>query len=189
MLAVIQPQGVAIEYPWSVPHLPLEKRTYSVQDPIAGTGDMTMFAHYLFYYRDIPSPEQALKRLAQDILRLTDRSDDDLRLDFRRELAKGHAGFLGLLQDKFSRIEKFNSAELEEYLSRGIKQLQGAISTKNSPTAIKEIPAEYTEAEIFAQFRVMATEFADALEGWAEMRVTAAALTETLIDSQSMLPR
>jgi hypothetical protein len=35
----------------------------------------------------------------------------------------------------------------------------------------------------------MAKDFSAALDGWAEIRVTAAALSESLIDSQSMLPR
>jgi len=192
MLVAIHPHSVALEYPWSVPHLPLETRTYSVDDPIAGHGDISIFARYLTEhvdYDDSTGPEHNLHFLAQDLLRIAARSDKDLLLDFRRELARGQASYLTALQDQLARTEKFNSEELASYLRRGITELQEVIMATNSPTGMGHIPEGTTEADLLVQFRDMARGFSAALNGWVDTRAVAAALCDEMIVSGDMLPR
>jgi hypothetical protein len=192
MLVAIHSHSVALEFPFSVPHLPLEARAYKAQDPFASTGDISLFARYLtdhIDYRDSTDPQRNLNFLVQDALRIAARSDKDLLLDFRQVLARIHAEHLYLLQNQFSRTEKFHSAELQDYLRRGVEELQLAISVSHSPTGIRGVPANTTEAELIAQFRNMAQGFAAGLAGWVEIRSVASALTDEMIGAKNMLPR
>ncbi len=192
MLVAMHHHSVSLEYPWSVPHLPLEKRAFDMQEPIAGTGGISLFARYLtehIDYADSTDPEHNLNFIAQDALRMAARSDADLLLDYRAELARGHADQLYLLQDQFARSDKFNSAEWQGYLKRGIEEIQRAIAVHQSPTGIRGIPASATESELLAEFRDMARGFAAALTGWVEMRSVAEGLTDELISSKKILPR
>jgi hypothetical protein len=171
--------------------LPLEVRAYKAQDAFTNTGDVALFARYLtehIDYKDSTDPERNLNFLVQDALRIASRSDADLLLDFRAALASVHAGQLYTLQNQFSRTEKFHSAELQGYLRRGIEELQLAISVSHSPTGIRGVPANITEAELIAQFRSLAQGFAAGLAGWVEIRGVASELTEEMIRSKKMLP-
>jgi hypothetical protein len=191
MLVAVHPHSVALEYPWSVPHLPLDKRTFSVDDPIAGRGDVTIFARYLTEhvdYNDSTSPEYNLRFLAQDLRRIAARSDKDLLLDFRLELARGQAGYLSALQDQLARTERFNSAELQAYLRRGITELQEVLTSTNTPAGMSDVAAGTTDAELLTRFREMARGFAAALDGWVESREVASALCDEMMASGRMLP-
>ena len=191
MLVAMHHHSISLEYPWSVPHLPLESRTSNLQAPIAAAGGISLFARYLtehINYRDTADPEHNLRFLVQDTLRIAARTDADLLLDYRAELARVHAHALYLLQDQYARSEKLRSGEWQGYLRRGIEEVQRAISTSQSPTGIRGIPANATEAELLRQFSDMALGFAAALAGWVEMREVAAGLATELIDSRKLLP-
>ena len=191
MVVVMYPDSMALEYPFSVPHLPIEQRSVSMQDPIASSGDLALFARYLtanIDYRDSTSPENNLNAIAREALRMAARSNADLLLDFRSELARVHAHQLHLLQDKAARAEQVQSVEWQEYLRRGVEELQEAISRVHSPVGLPGVPDNATEEELLEQFRSMAQGFAAALLGWAEIRSVASRLSEKLIDSRAMLP-
>lgn len=191
MLVAIQPHSVSLEYPWSVPHLPLEARTHSVDDRIAGKGDISIFARYLTSqvdYDDSTTPEHNIHFLAQDLLRIAARSDDDLLMDFRRELAKVQASYLHGLQDQLASTERLNSQELQDYMRRGIGELQEVLTAVNSPVNIGNIPEGATEAELLTRFREMARGFAAALDGWVDTRQVASELVEKLVADGTLLP-
>lgn len=179
LLLAMHPHSVSLEYPWSVPHLPLETRGYSMDDPIAGRGDSSTFVRYLTEQvgrTQGGDPEENLRFLALEIRRIAACSDADLLLDFRRELAYSQAAYLNALQDQLARAERLGSEELQAYLRRGITEIQEVLSSVNSPTAMDGIPPGTTDADLVAQFRQLALGFAAALDGWAEIRVAAAAL-------------
>jgi len=103
---------VALEYPWSVPHLLLEARTYRLRDPFSGSGDISLLASCLkehIDYKHSTDPERNQNLSIQDALRISTRTDGDLLLDFRTALAKRHAAHLRLLQTQMSRTKKFNA--------------------------------------------------------------------------------
>lgn len=192
MLVAVQPQAVMLEYPFCVPHLPVDTRPYTVDDPIAGSGDMSIFARYLtehIDYNDLAGPEHNIRFLAHGLIRMASRSDDDLLLDFRREQARFQADYLRALQDQAARTGQLNSSELQEYLRRGVEELQQRLVAVASPVDMRGVPEAATEAEVLARFREMATGFAAALEGWVETREVAADLVDEMIASRELSPR
>ena len=192
MLVAMHHHSMALEYPWSVPHMPMESRTVSMDAPIAATGGISLFARYLtehIDYKDSTDPQHNLNFIVQDTLRIAARCDADLLLDYRTELARGHADQLYLLHSQLARTRKFGSPQWEQYLTRGIEETQRAIAQSQSPTGITGAPADATEAGLLAEFRDMARGFAAALAGWVEMRNVTASLTDELIQSRQILPR
>jgi hypothetical protein len=192
MLVAVQPRSVSLDYGFCVPHLPVDNRFLSVDDPIARGGDISMFTRYLTEHVDFDdsiSPEHTLRYLGQGLLRLASRSDRKLALDFRREHALEQADYLRVLQEQLRRTEPLGSAELEAYLRRGVDELQQALTSVDSPTRMAGVPAGATEADVLARFREIAKGFAAALDGWVEMRDTAARLVDGMIDSGELLPR
>ena len=192
MLVAMHHHSMTLEYPWSVPHIPLETRAVSMDAPIAATGGISLFARYLterIDYKDTTDPQHNLNFIAQDALRIAARSDVDLLLDFRTELARGHADQLYLLHSQLARSRRFSSPQWEQYLTRGIEETQRALTASQSPTGINGVPADASEAGLLAEFRDMARGFAAAMAGWVEMRKIATDLTDELIRSGKMLPR
>jgi len=191
MLVAMHHHSVSLEYPWSVPHLPLEARNFSLQEPMVSGAGISLFARYLtehIDYKDTTDPAHNLRFLVQDTLRIAARTDADLSLDYRAELARGQADGLYMMQDQFARTQKFGSAQWQAYLRRGIEEMQRAIATSQSPTGIHGVAANATEAELLQEFREMARGFAAALAGWVEMREVAPGLVDELIGSRQLLP-
>jgi hypothetical protein len=191
MTVALHHNCVCLEYPWSVPHLPVEARSFNLQERSMVGADMTLFARYLsehIDYRDSNDAERNLQLLAQDLLRTAARSDQDLSLDYRAELAKGHAHSLSLLQNQSVVTAKFQSAEFSAYLKRRIEEVGRMIVENQSPTSFLRSPDNATEAQVLARFRSMAQGFAAALTGWVEIRAVAAELSAGLISSGKLLP-
>jgi len=192
MLVAMHHDSVSLEYPWCVPHRPLESRTFSLQAPMAGGGGIALFARYLtehIDYKDTTDPEHHLRSLAQDALRMAARADVDLLLDYRAELARGHADGLYLSQRQYARAEQFGSGEWLAYVARSIEETQQALAASQSITGITGIPDNATESQLLGDFREMARGFAAALTGWVEIRETAATLAGEMIASRQLLPR
>ena len=191
MLVSMHPQSVALEYPWSVPHLPMEARTFDLSDPGSGGGGIPLLARYLterINYNDATDPEHQLRSLAQEALRIAARSDANLLLDYRTELARAHADKLYALQNQFTTSQKLGSADWQGYIQQHIEQVQRYITTPQSPTDIAGLPENMSEEAALNEFRRLARGFAAAMDGWVEMRTAAAALTEALVNSRKILP-
>ncbi|MEZ5572083.1 MAG: hypothetical protein R3E64_08675 [Halioglobus sp.] len=191
MTVAIHHHSVSLEYPWSVPHLPIENRVYSLQDRSLVSADMTLFARYLtenIDYRDSNDAQRNLQLIVQDLLRTSARSDQNLLLDYRAELARGHAHSLAILQRQYAATQKYQSVEFETYLRGRIEDMQKVISENQSPTGFLSDPATATEQQVLTRFRNMAQGYAAALSGWVEIRQVASELSEEMIGSKTMLP-
>jgi hypothetical protein len=192
MLVAMHHQSVALEYPWSVPHLPLEARPYSIETPIAGSsGGISLLARYLTQkidYRDGTNAAQQLHAIAQDAQRIAARSDADLVLDYRSELARGQADQVHTLMAKYERAQQLPSQEWQAYLKRGVEEAQQALVSQHSPTGMPGIPDGMTETALIAEFRNLATGYAEALAGWVDMREAAAGLADEMISSRTIYP-
>ena len=192
MLIAMHNQSVTLEYPWSVPHLPLDAQPPSMDTPIAGTsGGISLLARYLTQkidYRDGTSAAHNMQAIARDALRMAARSDADLLLDYRSELARGHADQVHMLMAKYKLAQRTPSQEWQAYLKRGVEEAQQALVTQHSPTGIQGIPADISEAALLQEFRDLATGFSAALAGWVEMREVASALTGGMISSRAIYP-
>lgn len=191
MLVAMHRQSVTLEYPWSVPHLPLDARPANMDSPIAGSGGISLLARHITQnidYRDGTSAAHNMQAIAQDALRMAARSDADLVLDYRSELARGHADQVHLLMTRFQEAQKLPSQEWQAYLKRGVEEAQQALVTPQQPTDIRGVPEGTTEAALLQEFRSLATGFAAALTGWVETREVASTLTEQMIAARTIYP-
>lgn len=192
MLVAMHRDCITLEYPWSVPHLPLDDRTLDLQQSMVARGGVALLARSLtgqIDYREVNSPEANLDQLAREAMRIAAQPGHELLLDYRTELAKAHADQLHILRNQFARAQQLRSAEWRNYLKRGIEEVQRALGEAHSPRDINGVPAGASEAEILAELQRMARGFAGALGGWVEMRRVAAELTRELISSRKILPR
>ena len=81
-----------------------------------------------------------MRSLAQEALRIAARSDANLLLDYRTELARAHAEKLYALQNQFTTAQKLGSADWQGYIQQQIEQVQRYITTPQSPTDIAGLP-------------------------------------------------
>tara|TARA_R110001592_G_scaffold215025_1_gene468204 strand:- start:59816 stop:61657 length:1842 start_codon:yes stop_codon:yes gene_type:complete len=192
MLVAMHHDSVALEYPWSVPHLPLETRPTSIDEPVAGSGGaISLLARYLtrnIDYRDGTSAAHNMQTIARDALRMAARSDEDLALDYRSELARGQAEKVHIMMAKYEEAQKMPSPEWQGYIKRGLEEVQQALVTPQQPTGIQGIPEGLTEAALLQEFRDLATGFAAALNGWVEMREVASTLADDMIAARTIYP-
>ncbi len=191
MLLSMHPDGAVLEYPWGVPHLPVEERSFSVDDAFECGGHLGQVSQWIASSADPQSgatPEQNLTRLSSELERVSMRSDERLRLDFRASLARSHANMLMLYGDRCVAAEGLKSPELQELLDRALEEYNQTLSSPSSPLEIGGIPEAMTEAEFFSRFREMAHGFAGALASWSEVREVAAEVSQDLVNSREMIP-
>ena len=191
MLVSMHPRSVALEYPWSVPHLPLEQRAFDLNSPVPAGGGIPLFARYLterIDYRDALDPQQQLAALAREALRMAARSDADLAADYRAELARGHADQLYILQNQYQGAQLLDAPEWQAYLQRRIGEVQQLLATAQSPAAVAGSPQSLSEAAVLAEFRELAGGFAAGLGAWLAMREAVTPLVDELIASGKLRP-
>ena len=189
MLVNMHRDSVSLEYPWSVPHRPVDARSFNSESLIGTTGSIALFSSHLtrnINYLDGTSPENNLGCIASEALRLSVRPDMALTMDFRAELGEAQVNQLHALQSQLSLSEKYHSTELRGYFERNIEALQSALSVAQSP-ARYGAAINVTEAEALAYFRSVAGNFSAALTGWVDMRSVASDLTERMISSRQLL--
>lgn len=183
MVEAMHHRATALEYGWCVPHLPIESRSFNIREPIAASGGISMFARYLtdhIDYKDASDPASRLQHLAQDARRIAARSDQDLVLDYRTELARSHAEQLTMIGNQRQNTGSLGSEAWSAYLQRAEEEVQQALAQLQSPRDIRGVPADSSEASVLAAFRDMASGFAGALEQWARVREVAPAVTADL---------
>lgn len=173
MVEAIHHRASALEYPWCVPHLPMEQRHFSIREPIAATGGIPLFARYLtdhIDYKDASDPLLRLRHVAEDARRIAGRSDSDLLLDFRTEVAHSQASQLSMILDQQQKAARLGSSAWQAYLQRALDEMQALVAQPQSPTAMQGVPAGSSEAGLVGSFRGYANGFAEALEHWAAVR-------------------
>jgi hypothetical protein len=183
MVEAMHHRATALEYGWCVPHLPIEPRQFSVREPIAASGGISMFARYLtdhIDYKDASDPASRLQHLAQDARRIAARSDQDLLMDFRTELARSHAEQLNMIGNQRQATAPLGSEAWNAYLQRAQDEVQAALAQLQSLRNIRGVPADSTDESLLASFRDMANGFAGALEQWVEVREAAPAVVAEL---------
>jgi hypothetical protein len=189
MLVNMHRDSVSLEYPWSVPHRPVDARSFNSESLIGTTGSIALFSNHLtknINYLDGTSPEDNLGCIASEALRLSVRPDMALTMDFRAELGEAQVNQLYALKSQLSLSEKYQSTEIRAYFERNIEALQSALSVAQSPARYGDA-LNVTEAEALAYFRSVAGNFSAALKGWVDMRSVASDLTERMISSRQLL--
>lgn len=173
VVEALHPKGAVLECGFAVPHLPEQRTRKTLKDPIANAGSVALFAGYLtnnIDYTDANSAEDRMLMIAADLRRLASKSDNDLLLDYRREVAMGHARMLSTISKQKSRMSDFDSANWQGYLDRARSEMQGALQRRWGPEDIDGVPANMPIEEILAGFRSMLNGFAAGLEAWPALR-------------------
>ncbi|MEM1223997.1 MAG: hypothetical protein AAGH40_14700 [Verrucomicrobiota bacterium] len=173
LVEALHPQGAVLECGFAVPHLPENRSVKSIKEPIASAGGVGLFASYLtnqIDYTDASEPEERIGMIAADLRRLTTKSNSDLLLDYRREVAKAQASLLNTVSNQQANTRDFGSANWQGYLDRAVSELQAALQREWSPKDIKEVSNDASLDEIFEGFRNMVTGYAAALDAWPSIR-------------------
>jgi hypothetical protein len=174
MIEAMYHHGAVLEYPWSIPHLPLEDRSdRGIREPIAGEGGIILFSRYLtenIDYKDASNPEARLYHMAADARRLAARTDEDLLLDYRTEQAKGEADSLHRLTVQAKRALELPSMNWQSYLKRGVEEVEQSMIEEHSPARIRGIPESANEGSLIELFKGFARGWADAIDAWPAMR-------------------
>lgn len=173
MVETMHHDGSAIEYGWSVPHLPIQKKETHMREPIAAKGGIGMFARYLTErvdYNDAANPEIRLQTIAWDLRRMAGRSTRDLIIDYRTQLGHAHGDQLRNLRSQQAHSHDVGSNNWQQYIQRGIDEVIQAINSPHKLSEITRQTAGLTDVEITARFRALAMGFAAALDAWPQMR-------------------
>jgi hypothetical protein len=191
MVEYMHHDGAAVEYAWSVPHLPIDQRQpHSLRDPIAARGGISLFARWLTErvdYDDASAPEQQLKRIAHEARRFSQRSTENLLYDYRAELARGHADQLRILKSQLAKAQSLPSDSWKGYLERGIDEVQRALAALHGPSELVKDGAADNDA-LLNKFRDMAAGFASALEAWPVVREASVPIASEMIGSGALKP-
>ncbi|MHA7816761.1 MAG: hypothetical protein ACX93N_09810 [Pseudohaliea sp.] len=177
MVEAMHHRAAVLEYPWAVPHLPIDRRQGpGLRAPMAGEGGIVLFARYLSEnvdYKDASAPARRLHHMAEDARRLAARSTGDLLLDYRREQAVDQAHQLYLLRTQLSKAEELPSLNWRGYLKRGVEEVQGSIAEVHGPARIDGVAAGSSDEQVIEQFRDFAEGWAAALDAWPALREVA----------------
>jgi len=182
MVEAMHPRGAIVDHDFSVPHLPERRSRKTLRDPIANAGSISLFSAYLtnqIDYTDGNDPSDRLRLISEDLRRLANKDTRNLIMDYRREVAKGHAETLYVLTAQRERTAAMNSANWTGYLDRGIEELRNALQREWSPTDIDGAPDSATPESMVAGFRSFLLGFANALDAWPALRDSAARFTAT----------
>jgi hypothetical protein len=174
MVEAMYHHGAVLEYDWCVPHLPLDDRgDRGLREPIAGEGGIKLFTRYLVEnidYKDASNPKRRLMGMAEDARRISERSDKDLVLDYRREQARGEADGLYQATLRYRASKELPSVNWQAYASRALEECENSIARDHSPTMIRGAGEGITEGELLDEFRRLITSWAEGLQYWPEIR-------------------
>jgi hypothetical protein len=122
MLVFLHPSSVVLDYPWSVPHLPLTDRGGSLDSPIASGPSLSMCARYIVdhtsFEADVSTDTRA-RQLAALMAELSEISPADFFARYRKILLEMQAEQLGLLSGQLEKAPSFGDPEWSAYLQRG----------------------------------------------------------------------
>ncbi len=190
MTEYLHPQAATLDYPWSVPHFPLELRAGNPNpQPPSGKGNIN-FSKYVTdrtLYQSGIRAETRLSRLAVTLRELAETPDRGLLSIYRSEIAEGQSAQVQRLS---ARLQNANPGhELwQAWLQQGIANLNGAMQTVASPLNTPGLPGSYDEQAICAEFRDYANGFANALQNWASLRGAARSATDEMLATGELKP-
>ncbi len=192
MLMALHPQSAAVEYPWCVPHLPMEERHYSIREPIVVAGGVSLLIRHFagsVNAMAVSDPQLRLQVLAQTLRHCATRSDGDLLVDYRVVLASNHAEKLAIFtQHQRQAAQAGSTTSWDAYLQRAVEEAQRALAEPQSPVSMYTGFGDSSEQEIVDRFRRYATGFADVLEHWVAIREASVAVAGKLDESGALMP-
>jgi hypothetical protein len=187
MLDFIFPTSVTLDYPWSVPHLPIPERDWRNKDlrfKRGGTFPGFFFAKILAYKSicQSGSPTDRLSALSAWFIDLASAPNDSLIKTYRETTIRGISG---LLQELTTLLSTAESAPVnwQNYLRNGITQLNDDLDTASREDfQVKGSPANMEGDDLIAFWKGTWASFAGSLTAWPEIRKAA---TELLMAEDS----
>lgn len=172
----LHPDSVVLNYPFAVPHLPLQERTGNTSgDPAAANG-VSLIDGYLAQQLPQHAGSTPESRLESLVLLFRDAAQSsDLRLAgaYRSTLGGAQADSLRQLGDAL-RGAGNKHAEWRAILEERQRKYLAAIGRNAVPVRLAGVPPDTSEEQLWQQFRSLAAGFADALAAWPEIRRAAA---------------
>jgi hypothetical protein len=190
MVEYLHPHAATLEYPWCVPHLPVEPRP-------ADPGDGERFAMATLNparyvtdrtnYQAGISTTTRLAGLTQMVKELAELSDDALLTRYRVEVAENRAMRLRMLTrtigDGVAR-----PAEWRAVLEEGVAAINRASQIPAKPDQLPGLAGRST-ADLFNTFRGHARGLALGLETWGAVRDTATGIFDKIIARDGLRSR
>ena len=180
MLEYLYPDSLVLNYPWAVPHLPLDERRGS----ITAQPEIAAAASLVETHIGASAPAHAAmpleSRLASLVLlfkELAGRHDENLAAAYRAALAADQANAARQVADKLRQAPEVHGEWRQLLEERGRRYMQ-AIGRAQAPVRIGGVPEDMDEAELWRRGRELAGRFAAALAAWPEMREAAAELAQ-----------
>ncbi len=178
MTEYLHPDSAVLNYPWCVPHLPLEQRGADAEpQPRDGRGLLNLgkfITDHTVYRRGI-APQTRLQSLAAMVAELSQTDDHGLALLYRKELAELQGLALeqlhSLLQDGIMRPPQW-----KEWLEASAQQVQQASEAPAALGEIRNVDKSLDEHEIATRFRELAAGFSASLASWVAIREAARSL-------------
>jgi hypothetical protein len=182
MLEVMHHDSVVMEYPWGVPHLPVDDRdVLDIKSPIARAAGMSLLTCQLRKLIDTTDPvlpKTRLDAIAGAARALAARDPVQLLLDYRREQARIHGERYVALLEKLEHAQQTSSMSWVAYVKRALDETQQALVQEQSPASLSPaVPGGNSgerALELVDQLRVLAAGWAQGLEAWCAMREWAA---------------
>jgi len=174
MLDFIYPNSLVLNYPWAVPHLPLEQRTGDIT-PHPGEGSVQMFVSHIT--EQVPregglSTDTRLARLVLLLRSLAEYSDDSLAAAFRVALAQQQGATVRELSDRLKESPS-TAAEWRGLLEQRRQVYVKTLGRRDVPVSARGESVNIAEAALLSGLRDCTAGFADALEAWPAIRQAA----------------
>lgn len=173
------PRAAVLSYDWAVPHLPVEERRGDTE-PMTRTGkgllSIPKYVTDRTEYREGATPTARLQTLAALASQLGETGDRGLKLTYRTEAAE----MLGL---ELSKLESLlNNGKIREPIWQGwledtAKATRQTLQGLARVTDVAGVDDTWTESELLARFRDLASSFGKALFAWDTIRGAASELT------------
>jgi hypothetical protein len=180
-LDFVMPNGVTLDYPWAVPHLPMPRRAWQAADWDFTPADSFpwFFAKQLLTWKSNclgAEPETRFDNLATYFHDLAAAPAAALSARHRDHVLSQTSAQLRHLEKLLAEAEKAPTA-WKHYLEQGIGQLKDGLdrySRKELP--LKGQPPGLAGKELVGFWRDTWSGFADCLQAWPQIREAAAAL-------------
>ncbi|MDX1734587.1 MAG: hypothetical protein R3228_09470, partial [Halioglobus sp.] len=177
MVHFLYPGSLVLNYPWAVPHLPLEERTGRIDDS-AGRADMGLVESWLNERaRDVPNPDftARLAALAQVLRDVRDKPDEDLSRDYRLALGAAHAAAVSSLTAQMRDAPEAHKP-WRALLTQRRQGYLAALGRPDVPVRVDGVADDTPEAVVWDHLRRYCGSFAKCLEDWPAIRDAAAAI-------------
>lgn len=187
MVACLHPDSAVLDYAWSVPHLPIERRDDRAATEVsAARASLALCARYLGDMTNFemgPCAQTKLQGLAAHLRELGEREPASLLAILRKELTTMRAEQVTNLQQQVQSAPKLGSSDWVSYLQRSIEEVSRELQSPVDLMSTPDVDASAGEAAIVQSFQDALTEFGNALAAWPGIRRASAQIILSMLES------